>query len=429
VKRNFIFITIIAMCCDITFAALQPQLKIVWERDFTFEDDKSSCIAKAWLNKQNAIEFAGFSFTAKDPLSGYIYTGSIDHAGEMTKNLIGKAPDYQFWTQMGRNSILAVYKYKDRLKMVGEFRPSRSKTTDPLKPLHKIKGVILYEPPNFKPADYGIRTTITDSYVSDEGVYYCGVNHPGGCVFKMDMYNKLRWLREINSHETCAVNDMAVVEGEGIYIVGITGESESKFGLKSPAQIFVRKYDFDGNFKGEYTFETGLGTFNFPVISAGKSGVAISYLDTESVISEKGKNEQPQQTSPEEQTGFIGEGLSLCQKIITLDTSLKHNWTNKAADADNGMIMHKTALGSGRVFAYTDIIGKKNSSMLSVYNFEGKKICSRLIGSKTNEPELFSITSGQGIQSCIIIGKGLNVDKTEKSVESVIKAARIDLIE
>ncbi|AQQ70784.1 hypothetical protein SMSP2_01145 [Limihaloglobus sulfuriphilus] len=428
-KRYVTVIAITAICCDVIFAALEPQLKLVWEKEFSFEDDKSSCISKAWLNKQNVIEFAGFSFITKEPQSGCIYTGSIDHEGGITKKLIGKAPDYKFWAKMTSNSILAVYKYNGRLKMVGEFRPSRSKTTEPLKPLHEIKGVILYETPNFKPTDYGIRTTVTDSYVSDNGIYYCGINHPGGCVFKMDMYNKLRWLREIDYNQTCAVNDMSAVENEGIYIVGISGESESKFGLKSPADIFVRKYDFDGNFKGEYTFETGLGTFNFPVISAAKSGAAISYLDTEPVTSEKGNNQQTQQTCPGNGVKFTGEGMSLCQKITMLDTSLKHKWTARVTDTENAMIENKTVLGSNCVFGYTDIIGQKDSTILSVYSLEGNRICSEKINFIAATVEIFAITDSNNTQSCILLGKGIQTDKTEKTMTFTIKAARIELIE
>lgn len=392
-----------------------------WEKDVVFEDGKSASIENIWVNNENEIEFVGVSYIDRKEPGRQMYTGKFSTDGLFSSKLIGKAPD--FWYITGITTVLmnisAVYEdSRNRTHLYGNFRKP-SKRDQPPNPLHKINKVRIHETPNFNP-NYRDIIVLTKSIVLGKDIYYCGEKG----LFKTTYANRVLWLSQIKDckkNEIYIVIDMAIVEDQGIYTVGLFGESESKFGLKSPAGILVSKFDFNGRFIAEKTFQTGVGTFNFPKISASKSGVFIAYLNSDilKLPSLKKEKQQP----------FQGCAIGATNKkkqyyqITSLDSDLNIKWDEQIGNLNGAPPAFTMDSSDDYVFvSYIKSTSLQICTELVAYSFSGKEIARTEFDAYLLGAKLFAVESN----ACVLVGQMRHLGKTARVGAIKFKVAGID---
>ncbi|MBW8034961.1 MAG: hypothetical protein FVQ79_04820 [Planctomycetes bacterium] len=404
--------------------ALAGQQMIItteWEKDVVFEDGKSVSIENIWTNNENEIEFAGVSYVDRKEPDRQIYSGKFSRDGKFISRHIGDAPDFWHLTGMVAviRNITAVYETKySSMVMVGNFREF-SERNQPPNPLHEIEKVTIYQTPDLS-SNYRTVVSLTKSIVLGKDIYYCGSKG----LFKTTKANKVLWfslIKDCKKNETYFVTDMAVVEGQGIYTVGLFGETESKFGLKSPAGIVVSKFDFNGRFIDEKIFQTGVGTFNFPKISTSNSGVFVAYMNSDITKIPSLENEKQQQP----QGCAIGTSNKKNQyyQITSLDSDLNVKWDEQIGNLNGAPPTFTIDSSDDYVFiSYIKSTSSQICTELVAYSFSGKEIARMEFDAYLSGAKLFAVESN----ACVMVGQMHNIAKTTTVGAIKVKVTAVD---
>ncbi len=423
--NSIVFFAVLLTADLIQASEISPDQRMIitteWEKDVTFEEGKSVSVENIWANNENEIEFIGVSYADRKESGRQLYSGIFSSDGQFSSKLLGNAPDFWYVSNtpgMIRN-ISAVYEgSRNRTYLYGDFRES-SKKNQPQKPLHKIDKIRIYETPSFR-YNSGRSGSLTKSIVLDKNIYYCG----SAGLFKATYANRVLWLSQIKDckkNETFVVTDMAVIEGDGIYTVGLFGESESKFGLKSPANVLVSKFDFNGRFIGEKSFQTGVGTFNMPKISASKAGVFVAYLNSNiPKISTLG-NEKQQQAK-----GCAISSVNkkkLYYRITSVDADLNVRWDKKIGDVNGAAPLFSIASTDDYVFvSHIKMSLSQVSEEIIAYSFDGEEIARTELATFLLSAKLFAVENN----ACVLAGQMHNMDKTTTAGAIKVKVAAVD---
>jgi len=384
-----------------------------WEKEIVFDGGKSVSLENVWAGINGEIEFVGVGYTDKKEKGRPMYVGRIGSGGEVVSRRVGVVPNHWYLRGMSIRlmNVTAVHETKPaELAMVGDFRKDK-KRNEPEQPLHEIENVKLYNTP-FKQAGYPYHDGLAGSIVIGENIYYCG----GGRVFCTTLDNEVRWhrsIKEVGKKQMYAVTGMAVVEGDGIYTVGLFGESESKFGLKSPVDILISKFGFDGKPIAEKSFQSGVGTFNFPKISATESGVVVAYIDLD-------------ETNGQSNSAGASKKKKTSYRMAMLDVELKEKWNRRISEA-KGMPMFEMTSDREHIFmAHPKDISGDLARKLKVYDLAGNEIAEAQVDTMmmTGQSQLFAVGDG----GCVLAGQVYKLDRTIIAGAVKLKVVKADSV-